>query len=174
MTTAPLCEQVLASTRTESGTTLLALAAESPVLLVFLRHFGCPFGRKTISDIAGLEPELRRRSVRPVFVHMGTPELARPYFDFYGLSDVERVSDPEASVYHHPVFALAHQSPWMQLIMPGLWADWLKVVHEHGVGRFEGDGSQMPGIFLLRDATIVRSFFYHSIADQPDYLELVQ
>jgi thiol-disulfide isomerase/thioredoxin len=60
----------LASIHTESGASLLALAEASPVLLVFLRHFGCPFCRKTISDVAGLQQELADRGVRPVFVHL--------------------------------------------------------------------------------------------------------
>ena len=48
----------LSSIRTESGANLLALAEGSPVLLVFLRHFGCSFCRKAISDVAGLRKEL--------------------------------------------------------------------------------------------------------------------
>ena len=55
----------LASIRTESGATLLALVQESPVLLVFLRHFGCSFCRQAISDVAELGPELGKRGVRP-------------------------------------------------------------------------------------------------------------
>src|SRR5476649_2675717 len=94
----------LASIRTESGASLLALADASPVLLVFLRHFGCSFCRKAIGDVAELGPELARRGVRPVFVHLGTPELAKAHFDYYGLSDVERVNDPGAEVYRMPVF----------------------------------------------------------------------
>src|ERR1700721_2645179 len=89
-------EQALASISTESGVSLLELTEASPVLLVFLRHFGCSFCRKAISDVAELAPELERRGVRPVFVHLGTAEIAKAHFDYYGLSDVERVNDPEA------------------------------------------------------------------------------
>src|ERR1700730_6678542 len=88
--------QTLASIRTESGASLLALTEASPVLLVFLRHFGCSFCRQAISDVADLRGELDRRGVRPVFVHLGTPERAKPFFDYYGIGDVERVSDPDA------------------------------------------------------------------------------
>src|SRR6201994_1886404 len=95
---------VLDRTRTESGATLLELADESPVLLVFLRHFGCSFCRKTISDVAGIMPELQQRGVRPVFVHMGPIEIARAHFEYYGLGGVERVHDPDAALYRTPVF----------------------------------------------------------------------
>ena len=37
------------------ATSLLALVEASPVLLVFLRHFGCSFCRQAISDVADLE-----------------------------------------------------------------------------------------------------------------------
>src|SRR5258707_7477004 len=95
--------RVFASIRTESGMSLLALTEASPVLLVFLRHFGCSFCRQAISDVADLRGELARRDVRPVFVHLGTPERAKPFFDYYGIGDVEPVSDPEAVVYQHLV-----------------------------------------------------------------------
>src|SRR5260370_37518658 len=98
--------KALASINTESGVSLLALVEASPVLLVFLRHFGCSFCRQAISDVADLKGELEKRGVRPVFVQLGTPERAKPFFDYYGIGEGERVSDPEAAVYQLPVFAL--------------------------------------------------------------------
>src|SRR5215469_5903228 len=118
--------RALASVHTESGANLLALAEASPVLLIFLRHFGCSFCRQTISDVAGLKGELDRRGVRPVFVHLGTPERARPFFEYYGIGDVERVSDPEARVYREPVFAVERKNFLMTLLPPRVWWAWLK------------------------------------------------
>ena len=164
----------LASIRTESGTTLLDLAQASPVLLVFLRHFGCSFCRKAISDVAELRGELARRGVRPVFVHLGPPDLAKVYFDYYGLSEVDRVNDPQATVYQHPLFALRRTNPLWHLVNPIVWAGWLKgALFQHGIGRIQGDGHQMPGIFFLRGPKIVRRFIYRTIADEPNYLKLI-
>src|ERR1700730_7440329 len=103
--------QALASIHTESGASLLELVEASPVLLVFLRHFGCSFCRQAISDVAELRGELDKRGVRPVFVHLGTPERAKPFFDYYGIGEVERVSDPEAKVYQLPLVALPRMHP---------------------------------------------------------------
>jgi thiol-disulfide isomerase/thioredoxin len=164
----------LSAVRTESGVSLLELTEASPVLLVFLRHFGCSFCRKAISDVAELAPELERRGVRPVFVHLGTAEIAKAHFDYYGLSDVERVNDPEALVYRLPVFALRRVNPWWHLVNPAVWVGWLKgPIFKHGIGRIQGDGSQMPGLFFLKGGRIVRRFVYKTIADEPDYLGLV-
>jgi hypothetical protein len=164
----------LGGVRTESGASLLELAEASPVLLVFLRHFGCSFCRQAISDVAELRGELERRGVRPVFVHLGPPELAKVYFEYYGLGDVERVNDPEAAAYRLPMFALGRKNPFLQALNPVVWAGWLKgAIFKHGIGKIEGDGHQMPGIFYLSGAKIVRSFKYRTIADEPDYLKLV-
>jgi peroxiredoxin len=165
----------LESVRTESGANLLTLAEASPVLLVFLRHFGCSFCRKAISDVAELGPELAKRGVRPVFVHMGTPELAKNYFDYYGLSDVERVSDPEAAVYRLPMFAVPRKSVLGQVMNPVVWMGWLKgALFKHGIGLVRQDGQQMQGLFFLKGARIVRRFVYKTIADEPDYLKMVK
>jgi peroxiredoxin len=166
--------QTLAGIRTESGANLLALAEASPVLLVFLRHFGCSFCRQAISDIAELRGELDNRGVRPVFVHLGTPERAKPFFDYYGIGDVERVSDPEATVYQNPVFAISRIHPVLTLFQPSVWVGWLKgAIFKHGIGAIKEDGQQMQGIFFLKGPKIVREFRYKTIADEPNYLKLV-
>src|ERR1700759_2213425 len=101
---------VLAAYRTESGRTLLELVDQSPVLLIFLRHFGCSFCRQTLDDVSRIREQIEGRGVRPVFVHLGTPERAKPYFDYYHLSGIERVSDPEASLYANSVFQVPRKS----------------------------------------------------------------
>ena len=61
---------------------------------------------------------LRGEAIRPVFVHLGTPERAKPYFDYYHLSDVERVSNPEASLYGSSVFQLPRKNVFSHLWFP--------------------------------------------------------
>jgi hypothetical protein len=68
---------VVAGYRTESARTLLELVDESPILLIFLRHFGCSFCRQTLDDVSRIREQIEGRGVRPVFVHLGTPERAQ-------------------------------------------------------------------------------------------------
>ena len=167
-------EHSLSQIRTESGTNLLALCQASPVLLIFLRHFGCSFCRQAICDVADLRPKLIARSVRPVFVHLGTPERARPYFDYYHLEDIERVSNPEGDIYRNPPFALGSQHLAWQFVDPRVWFGWLVqgAMRKHGIGKIQEDAQQMPGIFFFKDGRIARTFRYKTIADQPNYLKL--
>jgi hypothetical protein len=165
---------VLEQYRTESGRTLLDLLDESPLLLVFLRHFGCSFCRQTLSDVSKIRETIEARGIRPVFVHLGSPDRAKPYFDYYHLSDIERVSNPDASLYVHPIFSLTRKNVFSHLLVPHVWRAWLLGAFlKHGVGLVKEDGDQMPGIFYLRDRAIVRAFRYRTIADEPDYLRLI-
>ena len=118
---------VLRQYRTETGRALLELVDESPVLLIFLRHFGCSFCRQTLDDVSKLRGQIEARGIRPVFVHLGSPERAKPYFDYYHLSDVERVSNPEGSLYASSVFQLPRKnvftnSSFPRSGRPGCWA----------------------------------------------------
>lgn len=165
---------VLEETRAESGRTLLELVDERPVLLVFLRHFGCSFCRQAIDDVSQINAQLQRQGVQAVFVHLGTPERAKPYFDYYKIPEVERISNPDASLYHQPAFELARVHLIRQVFRPSVWKSWLSgALRRHGVGLVREDGFQMPGVFFLRDRAIAASYRHRSIADRPDYLALI-
>jgi hypothetical protein len=54
------------------------------------------------------------------------------------------------------------------------WNVWLRgfeagVLKRHGLGMLKGDGFQMPGVFLLADGELQRSFRHRTAADRPDY-----
>ena len=164
----------LAAIETESGARLLALAEQTPVLLIFLRHFGCPFCRRTIERVSELKEAFEERGVRPVFVHLGTMEIAKAHFDYYGLNDVERVHDPAAALYQHEVFALRRSNPVWDVFRPKVWMGFFKT-RTRGPEKLnvQGNTFQMPGMFFLKGPTIVRRFVHKTIADEPDYLQLV-
>jgi len=160
--------------RAESGRSLLDLIDESPVLLIFLRHFHCAFCAQTIDRISQLRPQIAARGAQPVFVHLGTPERAKQYFDYYHLSDVERIGNPDASLYQLPLFALGRTNPFSHFLNLTVWRGWLKgAMFKYGIGMIKEDGEQMPGVFFLKDRKIVRAFRHKTIADEPDYLKLI-
>jgi peroxiredoxin len=159
---------------TETGRCLLDLVDESPVLLVFLRHFSCAFCAQTLDRVSQVRQQIEARGARPVFVHLGSPERAKPYFDYYHLSDVERVSNPEATLYQVPAFGLSRTNPYLHSLRPEVLIAWFKgALFKYGIGIIKEDGEQMPGVFFLKDRKIVRAFRHRTIADEPDYLKLV-
>jgi peroxiredoxin len=167
-------EAVLQAYRTETGITLLELVEGSPVLLIFLRHFGCSFCRQTLDDVSKIRGQIEGKGVRPVFVHLGSPERAKPYFDYYQLSDIERVSDPDATLYATSIFRLPRKNAFSHFLVPAVVKAWLTGAGRHyGIGMIKEDADQMPGIFFLKNRVIVRAYRYRTIADQPDYLKLI-
>jgi hypothetical protein len=158
---------------TETGRPLLDLVDESPVLLVFLRHFACAFCAQALDRVSQARSQIEVKGVRPVFVHLGSPERAKPYFDYYHLSDVERVSNPEATLYQLPAFGLSRTNPYLHSLHPAVLIAWLKgALFKYGIGIIREDAEQMPGVFFLKDRKIVRAFRHRTIADEPDYLKL--
>ena len=159
---------------TETGRSLLDLVDESPVLLVFLRHFGCSFCAMALDRVSQMRSQIEAKGVRPVFVHLGSPERARPYFDYYHLSDIERISNPDATLYQLPAFALSRTNPYLHLFNPAVWRGWLKgAIFKYGIGTIREDGYQMPGVFLLKERRIARAYRHREISDEPDYLKLI-
>jgi hypothetical protein len=165
----------LAPFHTESGHSLLELINESPVLLIFLRHFACAFCAQTIDRVSKLRSQIEAFDVRPVFVHLGSPERAKPYFDYYHLSDVERISNPAATLYQVPAFALGRTNPLSHFFRPKVVAGWVKgAAFKYGIGMIKEDAEQMPGVFLIKDHRVVHAFRHRTIADQPDYVKMAR
>ncbi len=184
-TAPPPIPPVAADARTSLGPTLAEITDASPVLLLFLRHFGCTFCREAASDIARDRDTLAERGVTPCFVYMpGTPHdpttdqqaaadrKAQRFFARYGLQDLPRIPDPTQALYH--AFELKRGS-LAQLFGPRVWLRGFSagVLHKHGVGTLTGDGFQMPGAFILHNRRILHAYRHHSAADRPDYCELV-
>ena len=165
---------ILGAMLTDSGESLFNLSMEKPVLLVFLRHFGCTFCREALADIANSRDEIEEMGIQIVFVHMTENEIANRYVNRYGLEGNAHISDPECRFYR--AFGLLKGS-FTQLFGLQSWIRGFKagVLDGHGVGTHQlGDGFQMPGVFVISDGEIKESFIHKMASDRPDYMDLVK
>lgn len=159
---------------TNQGDTVLALSFSNPVLLVFLRHFGCTFCREALADIAKLRPSIETAGIQVVFVHMTTGASAEKYFHRYGLDNAVYVSDPDCLFYAK--FGLMkgtfNQLFGLQSLIRGFET---AVVKGHGMNFPQqlGDGFQMPGVFVIHEGEIKDAFVHKLSHDRPDYEQLV-
>ncbi|MCB2231006.1 AhpC/TSA family protein [bacterium] len=162
-------EAALSGSRTTCCLSLTDLSHRAPVLLVFLRHFGCSFCREALTDLADVRDRLESAGVRPVVVHMSTDERAKQVLRSYGLQGVDHVSDPSRRLYR--AFDL-RRATLGQFIAPSVWWRGLQAIfgEGHGVGELEGDGLQMPGMVLISEGRVVKRQDYGTIAERPDYL----
>jgi peroxiredoxin len=160
--------QALEGARTHSGETLSALSETSPVLLVFLRHAGCPFCREALGDVSRARRAIEAAGARVILVHMGDSQAIDDLLRRYGLAALDRICDCERRLY--AAFGL-RRATLGQLFGPKvLWrAFQAGVLSRHGMGRISADSSQLPGLFLIHKSAIVRRFRHRTAADRPDY-----
>ena len=165
-------EETLQSMITNEGTSVWDMSMDGPVLLIFLRHFGCIFCREALSDISKRKSILEQKGTKIVFVHMSEASLAERYFGRYDLEGAIHISDPECKLYK--VFGLS-KGTFTQLFGLSVWIRGFQagVVNGHGVGNQLGDGFQMPGVFAIQDGTIKDQYIHKVASDRPDYERLM-
>lgn len=161
---------LLAETTTGTGATLAALSDESPVLLVLLRHEGCPFCRNVMSDIARLRDRIEATGARIVLGHMSDPESFAAFATRYGLANLPAVSDPDRKLYKG--LGLRHGTFWQLFGPKSLWACLKTIVAGHSPGKIKGDPLQLPGAFLIHHGQVIRGHIYRFAGDKPDYVSL--
>jgi peroxiredoxin len=154
------------------GRNIGEMAQQGPLLLVFLRHFGCPFCKESLIQLAEYRAQLEAKGISIVLVYMVGDKVADEYLSAYGLNDLAQVSDPEEIFYKS--FRLKRGN-FTQLFGLKVWRRWVSLGLRKRLynTRPEGDVSQMPGIFLLNDGRIVKQFVHKSVADTPDYSQIV-
>jgi peroxiredoxin len=163
----------IASTfRSHLGIDLVSASEPTPMLLVFLRHFGCTFCREAVCELEKLRPDIESLGTRLAFVHLSTDSRAEQFFAPHKFLDIPRFSDPDGRLYES--FGLVH-AKWQQYLnlrsiarMLSAWAG------GHLVGTPDGDVERMPGVFLIHRGQILKSYRHKLVSDRPDYLDLAR
>lgn len=157
---------------TDKGLNVLSISQEKPVLLVFLRHFGCQFCRESMTELSNLLPNFIKQGIELVFVHMSDNKVAEDYFKKFSLSNVQHVSDPICHFYAS--FGLV-KGTFTQLFGLQSWFRGFTLQAKHGaeMGQHLGDSFQMPGAFTIMDGEIKDSFIHRSVVDRPDYTKML-
>ncbi|MCG6154422.1 SelL-related redox protein [Rubinisphaera margarita] len=151
------------------GQTLLELSRRRNVLVVFLRHSGCTFCRQTLADVGRLRGEIEAAGTTIALVHMGQQE-PDDLLEKNNLSDVHCFRDPYCKLYES--FGLRIGDFTQLFGAKVLWAGMQAFAAGHRIGRLNGNGFRMPGVFLLRDGQVLKSYRHASVADRPEYLLL--
>lgn len=169
----PEVRRMALRTRTSEQISLEEMTRRWPTMLVFLRHFGCPFCREALTELATLRPEIEKTGTRIAFVHMSSDEEAKAFFGKYGLGDLPRISDPGCVLYR--AFGLT-KGAIGQVFGPKSWLRGfqLSILRGHGLGGWFDDLFQMPGVFLLFHGEVLNSYLHQSIADRPNYIEILE
>lgn len=144
-------------------------------LVVALRHIGCTFTRELMAELAAQKDLLQKSGLELVFLHMSTSkrfdEFAKRYL---GNINYRHVSDPEGRVYRllglkqgnlSQVFGLSELGRGIKGILKG-----------YGIGALEGDGFQLPGVFIVDETKVYSTFRAQRASDDlpiRHYLETI-
>lgn len=164
---------ILQQMQTNHGTNLLKLSFQQPVMLVFLRPFGCVFCRESLTEISRKKKEIENLGTQIVMVHMTDYETAERYFQRYQILNAVHISDPACQFY--AAFGLT-KGTMTQLFGLQTWIKGFQsgVIKGRGASLPVGDGFQMPGVFVLQDGEIKEEFIHKLVSDRPDYVGLVK
>lgn len=147
------------------------ITMQNPVLLVFLRHFGCTFCREAIDELGKKRTLFASKGIDIIFVHMAEDATADEFFKKFNFPNAEHIADPMCAFYKE--FGLV-KGTTSQLFGFNNWGRVVEsgIIKGHFWGREIGDGFQMPGVFILKDRAVVHSFIHKLISDQPDYIKM--
>ena len=169
--TSPIPDHALLALRTAAGETLASMAARGPLLLVFLRHFGCPLCQEMVADVAARRDAMTASGTTVVFVHMHPESQAAAFFARYGVSDLQRVSDPGCTLYAAFGVPRAKPTSWLSL---GTLRHYLSAIrHGHVPKLVGGDVGQMSAVVRIVDGRIDRDLRDTGFATRPDFDDLL-
>ena len=131
----------------QMGETLFDLSMTSPVMVVFLRHFGCTFCREALSDLQRMRADIEKHGTQLAIIHMSPDYEAEFMLGRYGLESVHRISDPFRRVYK--AFDLRRGTASQLLGLQVWWRDQAGLLKGHGLGAISGDALQLPGVFMI-------------------------
>jgi len=154
-----------------NGATVSEMSWDRPVMLVFLRHFGCTFCREALTDLARRREEIERDGTQIVLVHMSDAERADEVLASFGLEGVAHVRDTENDLYR--AFGLNRGTLWQiagpRIVARGMAAGWMRGL---GIGGVEGDVTRLSGVFVVTRGEVVHAYRHRDAADRPDFVEL--
>ncbi len=156
-----------------NGQDLLSLTDEGPVLLVFLRRFGCVFCQQALKELNTLREGIESKGYSLCFVHMATTNEADDYFAQFGYTSVLHISDPSCELYTQ--FGLI-KGKFNQLFGLQVWLKTFETAIKNKsnmLSTYIGDGFQMPGVFTLYKGEVTDKFVHKLASDRPDYLKLI-
>ena len=157
--------------RTATGDTLASLAARGPLLLVFLRHFGCPLCQEMVADVAARRTAMAAGETTVVFVHMHPEPQAATFFARYGVSDLQRVSDPGCTLYRAFGVPKARPTSWLSL---GSLRHYLSAMRNGHLPKLVGgDVGQMSAVVRIVDGRIDRDLRHQGFDARPDFDDLL-
>lgn len=124
---------------------LSSLWRERGVVLVFVRHLGCPLCRQHVVEMKKDYPRFQEAGLGVAVISMGSPTEAGRFRQQFGLP-FECYSDEECAAYN--AFHVRRGGLW-ETTGPVIWRVGLKAILRHGAGIPKGDVYRLAATFVI-------------------------
>lgn len=141
-----------------------------PVILVFLRHFGCISCRSHSQDVWANRERLEKGGAKVVFIGNGHPKKIQELRDSYSLGDAPIFTDPTLRVFQLAGF----NRGFAYLAKVETVKNMLKLAqqgHQNGSPFASGTGSnrQMGGIIVVQPGfKVTYQYISEAVGDTPE------
>lgn len=150
---------------------LEALWAERPVVLVFLRHFGCLFCREQAAELHGQLPEIRRRGAELVFIGNGNRHFAQGFKADHAITsplyvDTKRDSYRALGMKRGFFATLGSRATWKNMLRA-----WKQGFRQGGT---RGDAWQNGGVLVVEPGGgVAFSYLSREAGDHPPVADVL-
>jgi peroxiredoxin len=138
---------------------------ERPTVVVFLRHFGCPFCREQILILRKAYNAFKSSGIDIVCVGQGPHKAGKAFSVYFDLPFPILVCGDDYTVYgNYGLLKATHQQLYgFQVLLRGM------VALKNGIRKSEGDNNQMPGVFAVNTSGAV--IYTHRSLYQADNID---
>ncbi len=160
-------------TATGEGVALASLWAARPLLLIFVRHFGCPQCKELLEFVTQNKTRLEAAGLAVALVTQGTPAETLEFCRRHAPGQL-CLADPQRQVYR--AYGVERGGLRQTFLSPRVWlANWRarKKGYRVELPPPGQDAMQMAALFVIgTDGRIRLPYYYDDIADHPP-LELL-
>jgi len=147
---------------------LWTFSFEKKCLMIFLRHFGCLFCKRMLTDLALVQEQLQKQGFQVVLIHQSASVVSQEFFNSFGLKNYFEISDPYRECY--AVFKVNGGS-LKQFLHPQLFFKiWESAQLGHKNSEIDGAIWQMPGLLILYEGKIVKKHQFRHAGEMPNFL----
>lgn len=140
---------------------------DRPVVLVFLRHFGCPFCREQIARLRADYARFTELGAEIVCIGMGNYKVGKAFSILMTMPFPMLVSGDDNTVYN--LYSLGKAGLGQIFSLSAFKRGLLAFKNGHRSAGAQGDVFQSPGVFVIdQGGKIVYAHHYRDIGDNPD------
>ena len=150
-------------TTTEGAETRLSeFWSRQPIVVVFLRHYGCTFCREQAAWLRRDYAKFRAAGAEIVGVGQGDPKTGKAFQILMDLPYPLLVCGDDLSAY--AAYGLGRGTVGQLFGWRSVVRGAIATLQGHRIGKLSGDGFQMPGTFIIDTAGVVQFAHRHKNA----------